>query len=316
MWLIVWIIYYFLVSAHAQQATGDFTSKSRSASLHCPFENNPTIGEILDAAIPWDSLHLNKFSLKEYARFDFQKELQLIQFLISWKTVITDFRPMYLLWLTMGRYVVKFDESVLPSLSFNDVYIVQESHFRYNPLCAVALPQGIPIVSSICHCDDKYRLENTEWSKSSILLDKTSEDKSQWCIRKAPCTSRDLTLGVCEIFTDPARRSCLLLEHNNNDGIWEELDKLVKFEMSIPKLKSLLPTGWMKRYRFDYERMVKGYVGIVLDQIPLYLFNLTIGLFIMYFAKDLADDKGFQAIIQGLIGIFLGLFVLLFVFQR
>ncbi len=225
-------------------------------------------------------------------------------------------QPTFLLWLTMGRYVVKFDESVLPSLSFNDVYIVQESHFRHNPLCAVALPQGIPIVSSICHCDDKYRLENTEWSKSSILLDKTSEDKSQWCIRKAPCTSRDLTLGVCEIYTDPARRSCLLLEHNENDGIWEELEKLVKFEMSIPKLKSLLPTGWMKRYQFDYERMVKGYIEIVLDQIPLYLFNLTIGLFIMYFAKDLADDKGFQVIIQGLIGIFCGPLILFYISQR
>lgn len=299
----------------ARANTDFFASSPRRASLYCPLDDNdPTIREIINAAIPWKDLSLDEISFDALLMEMIPEELQApTQYIVNWKNQLLAVRPTFLLWLTLGRYRIHFDEKIFPSLSFNDIFIVQESHFRYNPICTVAMPKGIPFVSRVCHCEEKYRLENSDWSKSGTLLDRNQEDKSQWCVRKAPCTSRDLTSGLCEIYLDPARRSCLLIEHNKQSEIWEEMGSLLKFEMNIPKLKLLLPTGWVGRYTFDYEGKVKSFVAKVLDNIPFYFFNLVVGMFIMYFARDLAEDQFFQTIIQGIAGVFFGLFILMFV---
>jgi hypothetical protein len=291
---------------------------TRRASLYCPNDDiDPTIREILDAAIPWKDLSLHQISVDDIVlNITPEEYLPPAKTILSWKNTILNIRPTFLLWLTLGRYIIKFDENTNPHWSFNDIHIVQESHFRHNPLCSLAMPKGIPVVSSICHCEEKYQLANSDWSKFGAVLDLNKQDKSKWCVRKAPCTSRDMASGLCEIYTDPARRSCLLIEHNKVDTIWKEVEESVGFNMSIPKLKLLLPTGWVKRYSFEYERIGKEHVAKVLDHIPFYLFNLLVGLFIMYFSRDLAEDGIFQAIIQGMIGIFFGLFMLMFVCQK
>lgn len=286
-------------------------------SLYCPdFSQHPSILDALQAALPHvDMSELISAEAMGAIPQDMPEALQTFSRVVS--NVLQ--QRLYLTsWVSDAQYTVHFNESI-DSLSFQDVFVVQENHFKFNALCQV-LPLGIPYLSSLCHCSSTMQFQHSVWIQKQLPVHDLEEevDKSRWCVRKARCTSNDMQIGKCHVHVDPIRRSCLILQHDELEVSqhWQQVNTVTAYEEKVPKLVNVLPTGWKKKFYHPYHKQAKQFVVDALSYIPYYLFNLCMGMFIMYYASDFAEDAVFHFFLEAFIGVFFALFILAFLGKK
>jgi hypothetical protein len=294
-------------------------------TLFCPTNYmDPTVRDIIDTVIPWKELHMEDFSLLKGLSALVTTDNSTRDLMVSWGNSFLSAQPSFLTWLTSGRYSIRFDEHIAPNLSFMDIHILQENHIRLNPFCSLALPTGIPVISRLCHCDSAAQLQNSPWK--AFLSQNDIAKMGSWGLRTASCTSRDLDSGRCDVTVDPLLRSCLLVTHtattsnrNNKTNSHNQKNNFVdlfSFNAHIPNMKVVLPTNWLRTACTEDEKTAKEFIAMLLSFIPFYFFNFLLGLFVLVHASDLAEHKVFQAMLQLFVGVFFGLFLLIFFGNR
>lgn len=251
----------------------------------CPSSTEePTLQEIISGVLPSDITEkLDSNALKDSPFFQNDGVKELFSHRLFIKS-----------WVSDGQYSIDFTDQLF---SFNDVFILQKGYSDFNLYCS-NVPQGLGYLDHLCFCQ-------TDDLDLSLLATKDSNKKS-WCLRKAPCTSKHLSQGLCSFHTDPLRQSCILIKNIN---VTENLHDHIKYQLYTPTVKSFIPNRYTKLY--ENKPIFRELISM-LDSIPYYLFNFFLGGFILLFVQDISENLFCQACIEAIIGVFFALLIIVF----
>jgi hypothetical protein len=216
-------------------------------------------------------------------------------------------------WMSDLVYVVTFPIS--ETISYKELYILQENHSKFNFLCNQF--GNYQVLNYFCSCPYNQQLVKSPKFSNFQSLSSFPFDDS-WCIRKAYCYKSDKRANDCTVHVDPFRKSCLYIDD-------EKSNKQVSIDYfrDYPKLTRLLPANWNSTnpevegfFSEGTQDEMSEFFYQLLDKIPFYPFLFILGFFMIINAEEIAETTACQLIFESFIGISFALVVLFFLAQQ
>ena len=203
----------------------------------------------------------------------------------------------------------------------DSITMIQQNYASVNMVCNSRIAEYLgPLRGILCSC---YGAE-TVGSQFAGRGDGSSHS-SQWCLTRNLCenTRRGST---CDIVIDPFRTTCISYTPGVSFNSIDYSREVPVVDMSGSEIGNLLTTlgeygemalPTLKDYRMASVLGTVGtYVDYVLTYIPSYLFNLTLGIFLMSQADDLVSSVLFQYVLAATFGALLAVVWILLALYR
>lgn len=252
---------------------------------------DPSLGDILARLSSGKSDHYRK-SNSQNSTIDWFSDRNLFSTIFNWNVP-------FLKMFAAGKFKIDLSNS---SESMENIYIMKPKGFINSKICSLeGKKSGNAFFSHFCKCNNGL---------SDI------EDYPGYCIHR-PCLDVDqLFSGKCEVDVDPWIVSCIVLDSERFDND----EQHVSYEEYIPSMRfygeflhaivdsiknSFENTASSETLvdLLDLLNLLAYFVSEILKYFPLYLFNLSLGIFLISSGEELASSRVFQVLVFGTLGL-------------
>lgn len=201
------------------------------------------------------------------------------------------------------------------------VTMIQQNYASVNMVCNSRVAEYLgPLRGILCSC---YGAE-TVGSQFAGRGDRSSHS-SQWCLTRNLCENTRRG-SSCDIVIDPFRTTCISYTPGLSFKGIDYSREVPVVDMSGSEIGNLFSSlgeygekavPSLKDYRVaSILGTVGTYVDYILTYVPSYLFNLTVGIFLMSQADDLASSGLFQYVLAATFGALLAVVWILLALYR
>lgn len=309
-----------IISSFSHFAAADAGQHHYHGYYHGACTNNtePKIGEVFSLLLPIPSSDkVNQF-VNSFHQINAYQDGSMTMFpTLIWQIFMKHFAEVYAsLYNTRVplRSLITLGEFRLNPTKFGNsadmLLMIQEQSLEQRWLCWVASFLVKNRSNYFCRC---WKGENLEGftARDVVSSHLGLNEHAKYCVTPAPCNPTD---SMCSILVDPIKITCLLpmspfVEHHSH----------IEYVPHVPMLGSALVESLLKnltanplQYPSNANYILSSFL-FVLDYIPLSIFLLAVGLYVMACEYELSESILVQYLASIVISLFVAVFWLLFV---